>query len=169
MRIEARSLWPLCCPLVPVDTVPLAGRPKPNLVLESVAVPGEVFSGERFPIEITVESPRSAAASVEMTAEGKTIGASQVQLVSGANHLRLQASVNSVGAIALAGKISAGDLGRSPFRGRRHPAPAARAAGLARSARERGASGPRPGGQSVPGRAAPRAASPTNSTTSSSS
>ena len=31
------------------------------------------------------------------------------------NHLRLQASVNTVGAIAMAGKISAGDLGEARF------------------------------------------------------
>jgi Ca-activated chloride channel homolog len=111
----ARAIWQAQQLGVPVDTVPLAGRTKPNLVLESVALPGEVFSGERFPIEVTLESPRSAPAAVEMTAEGKTIGASHVQLVSGANHLRLQANVNSVGAIALAGKISAGDLGDARF------------------------------------------------------
>ena len=115
MGSAARAIWQAQQLGVPVDTVALAGRPKPNLVLESVALPGEVFSGERFPIEITVEAPRSAAASVEMTAEGKTIGASQVQLVSGANHLHLEASVNSVGAIAMAGKISAGDLGDASF------------------------------------------------------
>ncbi len=111
----ARAIWQAQQLGVPVDTVPLAGHPKPNLVLESVAFPGEVFSGERFPIEITLESPRSATAAVEMTAEGKTIGSSQVQLVTGANHLRLQANVNSVGAIALAGKISAGSLGDASF------------------------------------------------------
>jgi uncharacterized membrane protein len=50
-----------------------------------------------------------------MTAEGKTIGSSSVPLAAGANHLRLQATVNAVGAIALAGKISAGDLGEMRF------------------------------------------------------
>ena len=50
-----------------------------------------------------------------MTAEGKSIGVSQVALVPGLNRLRLNASVNSVGAIALAGKISAGDLGETRF------------------------------------------------------
>ena len=111
----ARAIWQAQQLGVPVDTVPLGGHPKPNLMLESVAFPGEVFSGERFPIEITLESPRPATASVEMTAEGKTIGSSQVALTAGANHLRLQANVNSVGAIALAGKIVAGDLGEARF------------------------------------------------------
>jgi hypothetical protein len=74
-----------------------------------------VFSGEHFPVEVTLESPRAATAKVEMTAEGKVIGSSSVPLVAGANHLRLQATVNAVGAIALAGRISAGDLGEARF------------------------------------------------------
>ncbi|MEI9977282.1 MAG: VWA domain-containing protein [Ignavibacteriota bacterium] len=64
---------------------------------------------------MTLESPKAATANVEMTAEGKVIGSSSVQLSPGANHLRLEATVNSVGAIALAGKISAGDLGEARF------------------------------------------------------
>jgi uncharacterized membrane protein/uncharacterized protein YegL len=50
-----------------------------------------------------------------MTAEGKIIGSSSVPLTAGANHLRLQATVNAVGAIALAGKISAAGLGEALF------------------------------------------------------
>ncbi len=111
----ARAIWQAQQRGIPIDTVPLSGRPKPGLLLESVGFPGQVFSGERFPVEVTLESPRAAQAAVEMTAEGKTIGTSQAQLAAGVNHLRLQASVNAVGAIALAGKISAGDLGEARF------------------------------------------------------
>ena len=50
-----------------------------------------------------------------MTAEGKSIGSSQVELAAGVNHLRLQASVNAVGAIALAGKIARPGLGEARF------------------------------------------------------
>ena len=64
---------------------------------------------------MTLESPRAAQATVELTAEGKQLGASNVALAAGTNHLRLQASVNSVGAIALAGKISADGLGEARF------------------------------------------------------
>jgi hypothetical protein len=67
---------------------------------ESVTIPGQVFSGERFPIDVAVEAPRAAEAKIELTAEGKAIGGSQVQLAPGLNRLRLQASVNAVGAIA---------------------------------------------------------------------
>src|SRR5262249_33425461 len=66
-------------------------------------------------IDAAIESPRAAQANVELTAEGKTIGASQVDLARGMNHVRLQATVNTVGAIALAGKISAGALGDARF------------------------------------------------------
>ncbi len=114
----ARAIWQAQQLGIPVDTVPLGGHPKPGLLLESVAIPGQVFSGERFPIDVTVESPGSggsATATVELTAEGKTIGNSQVQLAQGTNHLRLQASVNAVGAIALAGRISAPGLGETRF------------------------------------------------------
>ena len=111
----SRAIWQAQQLGIPIDTVPLAGRPKPSLLLESVALPGQVFSGERFPIEVTLESPRAAHGTVEMTAEGKSIGTSQWNWSPGVNHLRLQASVNSVGAIALAGKISAGDLGEARF------------------------------------------------------
>ncbi|MGD0772994.1 MAG: VWA domain-containing protein [Candidatus Solibacter sp.] len=111
----ARAIWQARQLGLPIDTVALAGRPKPGLRLESVTVPGQVFSGERFPIDVSVESPGAAHARVELTAEGKTIGSSDVQLAAGVNRLRLEASVNTVGAIALAGKVAAGDLGEARF------------------------------------------------------
>jgi len=111
----ARAIWQAQQLAIPIDTVPLTGRPKPGLLLDSVTYPGQVFSGERFPVEVTLESPRAAEAAVEMTAEGKSIGSSRVRLSAGANRLRLQASVNSSGAILLAGKISAGELGEARF------------------------------------------------------
>ena len=111
----ARGIWQAQQLGIPIDTVPLAGHTKPGLVLESIGFPGQVFSGEHFPVEVTLESPKATTAKVELTAEGKTIGSSSVPLLAGTNHLRLQATVNSIGAIALAGKISAGDLGEARF------------------------------------------------------
>ncbi len=111
----ARAIWQAQQLGIPVDTMALTGRPKPGLILESVSFPGQVFSGERFPMEVTLESPAAAQATVELSAEGKPIGSNQVQLLEGTNHLRLQASVNSAGAIALSGKISAGALGEARF------------------------------------------------------
>jgi Ca-activated chloride channel family protein len=111
----SRAVWQAQQLHIPIDTVPLEGRPKPGLLLESVAFPGQVFSGERFPIDITLESPRAVQATVDLAAEGKSIGTNRVELQPGSNHLRLQASVNSAGAIALAGKISAAGLGDTHF------------------------------------------------------
>src|ERR1017187_3371834 len=111
----ARAIWQARQLGVPIDTVPLAGRPRPGLRLEGVTIPGQVFSGERFPIDVAVEAPYAAHAGVELTAEGKTIGASQVELAAGLNRLRLQASINAVGAVALAGRIAAADLGETRF------------------------------------------------------
>jgi Ca-activated chloride channel homolog len=111
----ARAIWQAQQLGVPVDTVSLAGRPKPGLVLESVSYPGQVFSGERFPIDVTVTTPRAAKATIEMTAEGKPIGNNHVELARGSNRLRVQANVNSAGAIALAGKIAAEGLGETRF------------------------------------------------------
>jgi Ca-activated chloride channel homolog len=111
----ARAIWQAQQLGIPVDTVPVAGRPKPGLRLESVTMPGQVFSGERFPVEITVESPRSTAATVELTAEGKSLGANPVELAAGSNRVRLNANINSAGAIELAGKVAAADLGETRF------------------------------------------------------
>ena len=111
----ARAIWQAQQLGIPVDTVPMAGRPKPGLRLESVTMPGQVFSGERFPVEITVESPRSTMATVELTAEGKSLGANPVELAAGSNRVRLNANINSAGAIELAGKVAAADLGETRF------------------------------------------------------
>ncbi len=111
----ARAIWQAQQLGIPIDTVPLAGRAKPGLLLEGVTIPGQVFSGERFPIDVAVESPRAARAKVELTAEGKAIGGSEVDLQEGLNHLRLQASVNAAGAIAMAGRIAADGLGEARF------------------------------------------------------
>ena len=111
----ARAIWQAQQLGVPVDTMALSGRTRPGLMLESVSFPGQVFSGERFPVDVTVQSPASAQATIELSAEGKPIGTNQVQLAEGENHLRLQATVNSAGAIALAGKISAPSLGEARF------------------------------------------------------
>jgi Ca-activated chloride channel family protein len=110
-----RAIWQAQQLGIPIDTVPLAGRPKPELRLESVSLPVQVFSGERFPIEITLESPRAAPATVELTAEGNSLGANSVELAAGVNHLRLHGNVNSTGAVDLAGKVSAPGLGEARF------------------------------------------------------
>jgi len=110
-----RAIWQAQQLAVPIDVIPLAGRPRPSLVLESASMPAQVFSGERFPVDITLDSPGAAGATVEMTAEGKPLGASRVSLVPGTNRFRAHASVTASGAIELAGRISAPGLGEARF------------------------------------------------------
>src|SRR5439155_15400122 len=59
-----RAAWQARQLGIPIDTSPLGGRPKPNLRLESTSLPSQVFSGERFPIDISLTSPRKARANV---------------------------------------------------------------------------------------------------------
>jgi uncharacterized membrane protein len=110
-----RAIWQAQQLGIPIDTVALAGRPKPGLRLESVSLPAQVFSGERFPIEITVESPRAANATVEVTAEGRSLGMNSAELAAGTNHLRMHANVNATGAVDLAGRVAAAGLGEARF------------------------------------------------------
>lgn len=111
----ARAIWQAQQLGIPIDTVRLPGSARPALTIRAITLPGQVFTGERFSIEIALESPRAVQAAVEIAAEGKTLGAQQVALVAGLNHVRAQASVNTVGAVTLGGKIAAAGLGETHF------------------------------------------------------
>ncbi len=110
-----RATWQAQQLGAPIDTFAMAGRPKPSLVAESVSLPSEVFSGERFPIDLTVSAPKAAKATVEIMAEGKKLGISNVELGAGANRFRVRASLAAVGAVDLAGTVSAPGLGETRF------------------------------------------------------
>jgi Ca-activated chloride channel family protein len=96
---------------IPIDTFALEGRPQPRLRLNSVRFPPTAFTGERFPVELSIESPSSAHGRLKLTAEGKTLGESDVQLKPGDNLLRLTTSVATPGAIDFATQLQAGELG----------------------------------------------------------
>ncbi len=100
---------------VPVDTYALEGTQPPALKMESIALPPEAFSGEKFPIEMVVASPRASSASVELTAEGKEIGRSEVKLAEGRNTLRIKTQIEMSGAALVTGIVTAPDLGRVRF------------------------------------------------------
>jgi len=100
---------------VPIDTIPLQGRRQPELALLSLALPAHAFSGERFPIEALVESPRTAPADVLLTAEGKTIGRSRVNLSEGQTMVRVWAQLDAAGATLISGAVSADGLGELRF------------------------------------------------------
>jgi Ca-activated chloride channel homolog len=110
-----RATWQAQQLGVPIDTVAMAGRPKPNLRTESVSFPSQVFSGERFPIDLTVTAPRKTPATIEITAEGKKLGTTNTELQAGENHLRIRSSITAVGAVDLAGIITAPGLGDTRF------------------------------------------------------
>ena len=111
----ARAVWQARELGIPVDAVALDGRPRPELLLEAVSVPAQAFTGERFPIDVAVRSPRAARAVVDVTADGKSLGANPVTLEPGTNRLRVHATVNSSGAVELAGSLSAPGLGQVRF------------------------------------------------------
>lgn len=100
---------------IPIDVIPLAGRPKPDLRLESVSLPMQAFTGDRFPIDIAIEAPRKAAAEVVLTAEGKPLGTNPVQLEKGLNRVRVHVALNVPGAIDISGAIRSQELGEVGF------------------------------------------------------
>ncbi|MEN6532498.1 MAG: VWA domain-containing protein, partial [Bryobacteraceae bacterium] len=111
----ARAAWQALSLGVQVDTFALAGRPKPELLIESVTAPSPVFTGERFPLELAIRSPRRVAATIETAAEGKAIGAGTVTLDAGLNRVRVNASLTTLGSVELAGTVRAEGLGEARF------------------------------------------------------
>src|ERR1700744_2923049 len=110
-----RAAWQAQQLGVSIDTIALAGRVQPQLKTEAVGIPGAVFTGERFPVDLTVYSPRATPATVELSAEGKQIGSHQIALEAGENRVRIRTGLNAAGAIVLSGKIEANGLGELGF------------------------------------------------------
>ncbi len=98
----ARAAWQAQQLGIPIDTFALKGRPEPALRLESISLPTIAFTGEQFPIDVVVSTPKAEPAEVELSAEGRTLGKTQVSLVAGDNPIRLHASLNTPGALDLA-------------------------------------------------------------------
>lgn len=100
---------------IPVDTVLLPGRPAPRFHIDAAGFPATAFTGERFPIDLTVSAPEPSSAILDLTAEGRPIGSSTVALQAGENHIRAYASLNEQGAFELTGSLRAGSLGEARF------------------------------------------------------
>jgi uncharacterized membrane protein len=111
----ARAAWLARELRVPVDTIALAGTPQPSLRLEQVSFPSLAFTGERFPIDLMLNSPRRASGTVELKAEGKVIGNSPVSIEAGSNQIRVHANLNIAGAVDISGAVRAGELGEVRF------------------------------------------------------
>ncbi len=100
---------------IPIDVYPLAGRALPSLRLEDINVPVTAFAGERFAVELVVSSPQKATGQLEILAEGKPIGNSQILLEPGENRLSAHASLNVTGAVLLSGIVRAEGMGELTF------------------------------------------------------
>ena len=110
-----RALWKAQTLGVPIDTIPLEGRPEPELRFASVEVPARAFVGENIPIELSIVSPRAAAATVQLTVGGKTIGRSDLNLQTGGNRVHVRARIKVAGATLLTGRVDAPELGEIRF------------------------------------------------------
>jgi uncharacterized membrane protein len=111
----ARAAWQARQLGIPVDVVPMAGRPQPRLSLESVSLPGIAFSGERFPVDLVVKAPEARAGFLEIAVEGRPLGGNTVAIEAGENRIRGYAAVNTAGAVDLTVTLRAGDLGEVRF------------------------------------------------------
>jgi uncharacterized membrane protein len=111
----ARAAWLAKELRIPIDTVPMTGTPQPSLRLEQVSFPRLAFTGERFPIDLVLNSPRQASGTVELKAEGRAIGNSPVKIEAGSNQIRVHANLNISGAVDLSGNVRAGELGEVRF------------------------------------------------------
>ena len=108
----------------------LNGRSEPKLKIEAVVLPAAVFTGEHFPVDLTITSPRATVATVDLTAESKQIGDHASRFNRGENHVRVRTSLNASGAIDLSGKVKAAESGRIAFRECGRRAPTARCLGI---------------------------------------
>lgn len=97
----ARAAWQAQQASVPIDTFAMQGRPQPALRLESVSLPVNAFTGEPISIDMNVSSPSAAAVEIELAAEGRSLGKTQVSLAGGVNPVRMHANLNTPGALDL--------------------------------------------------------------------
>jgi Ca-activated chloride channel homolog len=97
----ARAAWQAQQAGIPIATFAMQGRPRPPLRLESISVPGNAFTGEPIAIDMNVSSPAAASTEIELMAEGRSLGKSQVALATGVNPVRMHASLNTPGALDL--------------------------------------------------------------------
>src|SRR5579885_668579 len=97
----ARAAWQAQQLGIPIDTFALNGRPRPALRLESISLPSLAFTGEQFPIDLTVSSPKAGPVEIELSAEGRVLGKSRANLQAASNPVRLHTSLNTPGALDL--------------------------------------------------------------------
>lgn len=110
-----RAAWQMRELGIPIDVFAMKGRERPALRLEGVSLPPQAFVGERFTVEMLVQSPAKTKATVEIAAEGKTMGTNTVDLEPGQNTVRASAAFSETGAVDLSGSIRAEGQGEVRF------------------------------------------------------
>jgi Ca-activated chloride channel homolog len=82
---------------VAVFTVPAGGTAPLPVKVESVFSPQDVFSGERFPMTLHLESGSAMKARIWMTSEGQEIASTNASLTAGSNVVDLEGRISHSG------------------------------------------------------------------------
>ncbi len=82
---------------VAVFSVPAGGTAPLSVQVESVASPQDVFSGERFPMSLRLQSGGAMKARIWITSEGQEIASTTADLTAGGNVVDLEARISHSG------------------------------------------------------------------------
>jgi Ca-activated chloride channel homolog len=91
---------------VAVFTMPAGGTAPLPIQVESIASPQDVFSGERFPLTLRLDSGGAMKARVWLTSEGQEIASTNADLTAGGNDVDLEARISRSGVHLLEVHIS---------------------------------------------------------------
>jgi Ca-activated chloride channel homolog len=100
---------------IPIDTFALDGRSSAGLRLLSVSMPHQAYAAEQVPIDLTVQSPVTGAASVTIEADGRVLGQDRVALNEGINQVHVHTRVNTNGATPITGRVTLDSGGTVEF------------------------------------------------------
>jgi Ca-activated chloride channel homolog len=100
---------------IPIDVLPVAGISNASLKIDEVWTPQVIYAGERFPIELVLQSAAAETVEVEILAEGKLLGKSSSNVKPGANRLFVEIQLASPGAILVSGKVTGKQGGAARF------------------------------------------------------
>jgi Ca-activated chloride channel family protein len=93
---------------VAVFTVPAGGTAPLSVQVESVASPQDVFSGERFPMTLRLDSGDDMKARIWLTAEGQEIASTSADMKAGSNVVELEGRLSHTGVSLMEVHISSG-------------------------------------------------------------
>jgi Ca-activated chloride channel homolog len=94
---------------VPVFVVPAADSPNPRVEVQSIRMPQQAFSGERFTVSLVLDSPRAFPAQIFVTCQGHQIGGASVRLQSGTNPINMEMRIQGQGITLAEVHIRTGD------------------------------------------------------------